>query len=69
MADSINLPYMPPIGAICTARWLDGQWRIIIYVSDGLMRKCVLESMGPYSAGGHKKICIKLNKTLLYVAV
>ena len=47
MADSVNLPYMPPIGAICTARRLNGQWRIIKHASDGLVRKCVLESMGP----------------------
>ena len=46
MADSTYLPYMPPIGAICAARRLEGHWRIISHVSDGLVRNCVLESMG-----------------------
>ena len=72
MADLINLPYMPAIMAICTARRLDGQWIIIKHVSDGLVRKCVLESMGLT-----KKVATRLtfeitelsSCILLYVAV
>ena len=47
MADSITIPYMPHFVAMCTDRRLNGQWRVIKHVSDGIVRKCVLESMGP----------------------
>lgn len=46
MAESTSIPYLPPIGAIVTARRLEGHWRVIKHVSDELVRKCVLKSMG-----------------------
>ena len=40
-----SMPYMPVIGAICTARRLKGDWRVVSHIFDGLVMKCVLQSI------------------------
>ncbi len=39
------MPYMPAIGAICTARGIIGQWRVVSHTHDGIVNKCVLKSL------------------------
>ena len=42
--DRKNVPYMPKIGTRCSVRGETGHWRVINYVHEGIVEKCVLQS-------------------------